>query len=78
MRAIKVKAEIEADHSLRLELPSDVPKGPAEVIVLVDEPEARLPVETLSRLLPRLRAEGGKSRQDLDLALARERASWRD
>ncbi len=33
--AIKLKVEIGADHMVRL--PDDVPMGPAEVIVLVDE-----------------------------------------
>jgi hypothetical protein len=39
MRAIKLHAQISAEHTLNLQLPADVPPGMAEVIVLVPVPE---------------------------------------
>jgi hypothetical protein len=38
MRAIKLQAHIEKDHTVSLQLPEDVREGPAEVIVLVTGP----------------------------------------
>jgi len=35
--AIKMHVQVGADHTVKL--PSEVPEGPAEVIVLVDEPQ---------------------------------------
>jgi hypothetical protein len=41
MRAIKLHSRVEKDHTLKLRLPEDVAEGPAEVIVLVPEAQAR-------------------------------------
>jgi hypothetical protein len=41
MRAIKLQTNIERDHTLHLELPSDLAEGPAEVIVLVPDRTGR-------------------------------------
>lgn len=35
MRAAKIAVVIPADHHLEVELPADLPPGPAEIIVLV-------------------------------------------
>lgn len=37
--AVKLTVTIPADHRLELQLPNDVPAGPAEVIVLVPSPQ---------------------------------------
>ena len=37
MHAIRIDATVTADHTLTLTLPSDVPVGPAEVILLYRE-----------------------------------------
>lgn len=78
MRAIKLKADVEADHSMCLELPADVPKGPAEIIILIGEPDVPVRRPPLSKLLLRLRAKDGRSRLEIDRDVERERAAWRD
>jgi hypothetical protein len=49
MRTIRLQTHVDRDHTLRIELPSDVEEGPAEVIVLV--PDRRSP-ETIEEILP--------------------------
>lgn len=41
MRAHKLKATVQMDHRLQLELPDDFPPGPVEVIVLAPQGEDR-------------------------------------
>src|SRR3954447_1881434 len=43
MRAIKMQAHVEKDHTVSLQLPEDVREGPAEVIVLVPDRPRSLP-----------------------------------
>lgn len=41
MRAHKLKATVQKDHRLQVELPDDFPSGPVEVIVLAPQREDR-------------------------------------
>lgn len=41
MRAHKLKTTIPEDHRLNLEVPGDLPAGPAEIIILAPAPEER-------------------------------------
>lgn len=41
MRAHKLKANVQKDHQLHVELPEDFPPGPVEVIVLAPQREDR-------------------------------------
>ncbi len=40
MRAVKLPAQVNRDHTLHLQLPEEIQEGPAEVIVLIPEPKA--------------------------------------
>ena len=61
MRAIRLRSQIDKDHTLSLRLPDDVAEGPAEVIVLVEETPVREgPV--LSDFLARLEQRERKTR----------------
>lgn len=41
MRAHKLKTNIPEDHRLNLQIPDDLPAGPAEIIILAPVPEDR-------------------------------------
>ena len=41
MQAHRFNVTVEKNHQLRLDLPTDFPAGPAEVIVLAEHPKAR-------------------------------------
>ena len=80
MNAIKFNAHIDHNHRLEIQLPSDVPEGDAEVIVLIP---AAVPSDALRRShLESLfaqcanRGNPGRSAEDIDRQLAAERASW--
>jgi hypothetical protein len=77
MRAIKIQAHVEKDHTLSLQLPEDVREGPAEVIVLVPD-RAPKPVHSLNDFLDRLagRPRQVLSKDEVDRHLERERQSW--
>ena len=77
MRAIKLQAHIERDHTVSLRLPEDVGEGPAEIIVLVPEPAAK-PAHSLSDFLARLphRSRRPRSKVEIDRYLEQERQSW--
>ncbi len=46
MRAVKLPARVNKDHTLHLELPEGIREGPAEVIVLVSEPSDKGPSQS--------------------------------
>ena len=77
MRAIKLQARVEKDHTLSLKLPEDVREGPAEVIVLVPDKAAK-PSHSLSDFLTRLprRSRQLRSKEEIDRYLEQERQSW--
>jgi hypothetical protein len=85
MQAYRVAVTI-SDHRT-VQLPDDVPAGPAEVIVLVGA-DARAPVDEavptgnrgLFRFLDKLQASDHerRSKEEIDAELAEERASWDD
>ena len=77
MRAIKIQAHVEKDHTLSLKLPDDVREGPAEVIVLVPD-KASKPVHSLDDFLDRLasRPRHALSKDEIDRHLEGERQSW--
>lgn len=82
MRALKLAAQVESDHALVLDLPEDIPEGPAEVIVLVPDraeaastkPKTGSLAEFLSR--PRVDPRFIRSKKELDAHLHAERESW--
>ena len=77
MRALKLNGRISHDHTLRVSVSPEVPEGPAEVIVLLPE-ESQEPDGTLRDFLGRLAQHPRKvrSKDEIDRALAAERASW--
>jgi len=76
MRALKLEARIEADRTLRLQLPADVHVGPAEVIVLLaDATENQRPLEEILGDLAEHRHRR-QSQSELNHRLEVERASW--
>jgi hypothetical protein len=85
MQAYKIAVNISEQRTVQL--PDDVPAGPAEVIVLVGagraEPAEEATPSTnegLFRLLEALRASDHERRTqaEIDAELAEERASWDD
>jgi hypothetical protein len=74
MRAIKLQAHVEKDHTVSLRLPEDVGEGPAEVIVLVPDPAAK-PAHSLSDFLARL-PRRPRSKEEIDRYLEQERQAW--
>ena len=77
MKALKYQVKIGRDHRVVVELPAETPEGMAEVIVLV--PERSEPRPGLAALLADFMTRtGGRTREELDLELAAERASWSD
>lgn len=82
MRALKLAAQVESDHALGLELPEDVPEGPAEVIVLVPDRADAAPADpqtgSLAEFLNRPRVDPRfiRSKQEIDTHLRAERESW--
>jgi hypothetical protein len=77
MRAIKMQAHVEKDHTLSLKLPEDVREGPAEVIVLVSDRAAK-PTHSLADFLARLPRSPSqfRTKEEIDGYLERERESW--
>jgi hypothetical protein len=79
MQAYKLNVTIAEDRVVKL--PSDLPTGPAELIVLVQEwrPEGS-DVETMLHLVEKWRVKrlDRRSKEELDRYLEEERASWGD
>jgi hypothetical protein len=80
MHAIKINAHIDHNHRLEIQLPSDVPGGNAEVIVLIpsqppNEALRRRHLETLFGQYPQGNG-AGRSAADIDHQLAQERNFW--
>ena len=82
MRAVKLPAQVNKDHTLHLQLPEEIREGPAEVIVLVAEPSDGGPSQPegasledfLSR--PRVDRQFIRSKEEIDDYLRAERESW--
>lgn len=78
MQAIRLKATIDESHRLQLDLPADTPTGEAEVIVLLPQPAAPAPAQTLLQFFatldrsarPRLTAE------EVEQWIEDERNAW--
>ena len=82
MRAVKLPAQVNKDHTLHLQLPEEIHEGPAEVIVLVSEPvgsDSPQPESTsLDDFLSRPRVDDRfiRSKEEIDGFLREERDSW--
>ena len=82
MRAVKVPAQVTRNHTLHLQLPEDIGEGPAEVIVLLADPEdgraAQPEAGTLDEFLARPRVDRRfiRSQAEIDDYLRAERESW--
>jgi hypothetical protein len=86
MHAYKIAVTISAQRTVQL--PDEVPAGPAEVIVLVgagqaapaEEEEAPSKNDALFSILEALRTSGHgrRSKEEIDTELAEERGSWED
>ncbi len=80
MRAVKLPAQVNKDHTLHLQLPEEIREGPAEVIVLVpeptadDQPEGASLEDFLAR--PRVERQFIRSKEEIDDYLREERESW--
>ena len=78
MRAIKLPAQISAEHTLSLQLPADVPPGMAEVIVLYPETPAAGKPRSLEEFMHRLQEANipRRTKEEIDRYLEKERNSW--
>ncbi len=81
MSTFTLRGRITADRRLEVQLPPDAPEGDAEVTVSVEDRPAS-PLSSPERLLAFLaelhRSYPGseRTREEVDRALAEERASW--
>jgi hypothetical protein len=81
MHAIKLEVIVPEDRQLTIALPSEIPPGKAEVIVLAAEPAKEASnVQALLNLVRewRERHPEGRSKEEIDRYLEEERASWGD
>jgi hypothetical protein len=79
MRADRLKARIEPNKPLILDLPSDAPAGDVDVILLyASEADAPAPYASLAEFHTWLRQQppSGRSREGIDRELAAERDAW--
>jgi hypothetical protein len=77
MHALKIKAHIDSNHRIEIQLPMDVPEGDAEVIILLPAPvPAGEGLRAFFEKLDRHPAKQRHSKNDIDAYLAKERASW--
>ena len=78
MRAIKLPAQISAEHTLSLQLPADVPPGMAEVIVLYPETPAVGKPRSLEEFMQHLQEVDipRRTQEEIDRYLEEERHSW--
>lgn len=81
---MKFTAEVDKDHTLRLELPEEIGEGPAEVIVLVADSDYRATTQARAGSLDDFLAEPQvaqrfiRSKEEIDDYLRAERASWEE
>ncbi len=78
MHALKLKAHIDRNHRIEIQLPLDAPEGDAEVIILIPD-TAPPPAGGLRAFfddLDRHPPERRYSKEEIDAYLAEERASW--
>ena len=78
MQAVRLNAVLGADRCLRVEVPSEIPTGEVEVIVLAAQsPELRAE-QTLCELFAAIDRMPHKrlTKEAVDRYLAEERASW--
>ena len=82
MYTIKVKAVIDQNQQLHVQLPPDTPAGEAEVIVMVTPAPAAAnaaPMASLREFFAELDAtplKNPRSLEEIDAQIAAERASW--
>ena len=79
MRADRLKALIEPNQPLVLKLPPNAPPGAVDVILLyANESTAPEPFPTLAEFNTWLRQQppSGRTREEIDQALAAERDAW--
>jgi hypothetical protein len=82
MRAVKIATAVTKDHTLHLELPDEIGEGPAEVIVLVGDPDAQTATRSDSWTLDDFLAESRlderfiRSKEEIDAYVRSERESW--
>ena len=50
VKTLNLHTEIPASHELRITIPSDVPAGPADIVVMVSSPPAPAPDSTAGQL----------------------------
>lgn len=78
MHTLRLKAHIDSNRRMEIQLPSDAPEGEAEVTIRIPSPpvpkEAGLRAffDNLDRHPPQRR----NSKEEIDAYLAEERASW--
>lgn len=80
MRAVKLTGTITSNHKLMIDLPDDLPTGPAEIIVLVDVASA-VPSDAEDRFEAFLEGletspHRQRSKAEIDQYLEEERSSW--
>lgn len=82
MRAVKIATAVTKNHTLHLELPEEIGEGPAEIIVLVRDPDdlvaARSDGWTLNDFLaePRVDPRFIRSKEEIDAYVQSERDAW--
>ncbi len=81
MHAIKLEVIVPDDRQLTITLPSEIPPGKAEVIVLTEGSSAapRGSWERMRAFLAQTPpAQPGRTKEEIDQFIAEERASWGD
>jgi hypothetical protein len=81
MNAIKLEVIVPEDRQLTITLPSEIPPGKAEVIVLAAEPAKKESnVHALLDLVQEWRKNhpGKRTKEEIDQYLEEERTSWGD
>lgn len=78
MRTVRLKARITANHELHCTLPEDLPAGPAEVIVRVEDGGPRPRGASLQDFMRRVDEDPIEilSKEEIDAYIEAERASW--
>jgi hypothetical protein len=78
MRAHRIKAHVSPNQPLVVPLPADVPEAEVEVIVLIPDARPAGRFDSLRAFNEWLRRQPftGRSKKEIDDALAEERSSW--
>lgn len=76
MQAIKLSGQITPQHTLLLDLPDDIPDGPAEVIILIPKPSVNKSPISLVEFIDQLPLGRVNKREAIDIRLQQERESW--